>query len=135
MNEACNGGIFKLGEPNVGYAQYFKGNSYLNPLVYDQVSISNVTFEPGCRNNWHIHYVANQILLCTAGEGWYQEWDKAAVHLKAGDYVVIPVGVKHWHGALKDKWFTHLAITPIKDGAKTEWLEPVEETTYQQLSY
>ncbi len=127
---------FGLGEFNKAYAQYFKGNSYLNRLSTDQVSVANVTFEPACRNNWHIHHAeqgGGQILLCTFGEGWYQEWGKEARSLKAGDVVNIPAGVKHWHGAKKDSWFTHIAIeVPAKNGSN-EWLEPISDEDYLNL--
>ena len=120
-----------MGEPNVDFAQYFTGNSYLKPLTNpkETVFIANVTFEPGCRNNWHIHHAAKgggQILLCVEGEGWYQEENKPARSLKAGDVVTIPAGVKHWHGAKEDSWFSHLAIECPGEDTSTEWLEPVE---------
>lgn len=108
-----NGGLFGLGKPNDAYAQYFIGQSYLNPVTTEGIGIFNVTFEPGCRNNWHIHNATKgggQILLCISGRGWYQEWGKEAVALNPGDSVVIPAGVKHWHGAAKDSWFSHLAV-------------------------
>ncbi|MDU8923320.1 cupin domain-containing protein [Pasteurellaceae bacterium LIM206] len=91
--------LFPIGEYNEAYAQYFTGKSYLAQLAGGDANVHNVTFEPGCRNFWHIHHVAGQILICVAGEGWYQEWNKPAQHLKAGDVVTIPAGVKHWHGA------------------------------------
>lgn len=128
--------IFPIGNPNDGFAQYFIGQSYLAPLSTEQVGIFNVTFEPGCRNNWHIHHASEgggQILVCVGGEGWYQEWGKPAVKMRAGDVVNIPVGVKHWHGAAADSWFAHLAIeVPGKDGSN-EWLEPVDDEHYNNL--
>lgn len=106
--------VFPTGEKNTAYTKYFIGQSYLYPLSTEQVHISNVTFEPGCRNNWHVHTAkkgGGQILICTAGEGWYQEWGQPARRLKPGDVVNIPTGVKHWHGATKDSWFQHIAIS------------------------
>ncbi|MDO5115426.1 MAG: cupin domain-containing protein [Synergistaceae bacterium] len=128
--------VFPLGQPNDAYAQYFTGQSYLAMLTTEGVPIANVTFEPGCRNNWHIHHakkVGGQILLCTAGRGWYQEWGKEARELHPGDAVVIPAGVKHWHGAAKDSWFAHLAVeVPGEDGS-TEWCEAVDDAQYGKL--
>ncbi len=128
-------GPFAKGNPNTAYAKYFVGNSFLNMLTTEGVVIGNVTFEPGCRNNWHIHRATKgggQILLCTAGTGWYQEWGKPAQALKAGDVVVIPAGVKHWHGATKDRWFAHLSVEVPGENTSNEWLEPVED--YENLS-
>lgn len=131
--------IFGQGAPNTAYAQYFIGKSYLNPLTQhgkSPISISNVTFEPGCRNNWHIHHAASgggQILICTAGEGWYQEWGRPARSLKPGDVVVIPPEVKHWHGAKKDSWFSHIALGVPGEGTSTEWREAVDDQQYNQL--
>ena len=105
--------VFKMGQTNDAYAKFFTGQSYLNMLSLEQVVVGNVTFEPGCRNFWHIHHAKSgggQILLCTAGRGYYQEWGKEAVELNPGDVINIPAGVKHWHGAAKDSWFQHLAI-------------------------
>ncbi len=134
MNEFSS--VFPRGEENTAYAQYFIGKSWLCPLSREQVGISNVTFEPGCRNNWHIHHASKgggQILLCTGGRGWYQEWGKPARALKAGDVVNIPPEVKHWHGAAKDSWFAHLAVeVPGEDGSN-EWLEPVDDEQYNAL--
>lgn len=125
--------LFALGQPNDAYAQYFVGQSYLNPLDIQSLSISNVTFEPGCRNHWHIHHKGGQILLVTDGRGYYQEWGKPARELKPGDVVDIPPEVKHWHGAAKDSWFAHVAIAvPAKD-ASNEWLEAVSDEEYNQL--
>lgn len=129
-------GPFAMGGPNTAYAQYFVGNSYLNMLSTEGVAIGNVTFEPACRNNWHIHHATKgggQILLCTAGRGWYQEWGKPAQALKAGDVVPIPAGVKHWHGAAKDSWFTHLAVEMPGENTRNEWLEQVSEQDYREL--
>ena len=128
--------VFPRGNANTAYAKYFVGNSYLNPLSKDGVAISNVTFEPGCRNNWHTHQATQgggQILLCTAGRGWYQEWGKPAQELRAGDVVNIPAGVKHWHGAAKDSWFAHLAVSVPGENAKTDWHEPVDAAEYEKL--
>lgn len=126
-------GIFPRGGTNDGYAQYFTGTSYLNMLSTEGVNIGNVTFEPGCRNDWHIHHKVGQILLVTEGRGWYQEAGKAAQELKPGDVVNIPAGVKHWHGAAKDSWFAHLAVSVPMDGASTEWLEEVGDEEYNGL--
>lgn len=122
--------VFPLGDPNTAYAQYFIGNSYLAPLAGP---VSNVTFEPGCRNNWHVHHKAGQILLCTGGRGWYQEWGEPARELHPGDVVDIPAEVKHWHGAAKDSWFTHIALSIPVEGASNEWLEPVDDEQYGKL--
>ena len=125
--------LFGKGEANTAFAKYFKGNSYLKMLTTQGVSIANVTFEPKCRNNWHIHHKGGQILLCTDGEGWYQEAGKPAQKLKPGDVVYIAPEVKHWHGAGANGWFTHLAVEiPAKDG-KTEWLEAVSDEEYNRL--
>lgn len=128
--------VFPIGEANSGFAKYFIGKSYLNMLSTEQVVIGNVTFEPGCRNNWHIHHAdqgGGQILLVTAGEGWYQEWAHKPRNLKAGDIVHIPAGVKHWHGATADTWFQHLAIEVPGANGRTEWCEPVAEEAYKNL--
>ena len=130
---------FGTGVPNDMFAQYFKGNSYLNPLTTPgkaPLFLANVTFEPGCRNNWHIHHSISgggQILLCTAGEGWYQEEGKEAVELVPGKVVVIPANVKHWHGAKKDSWFAHISIEVPGEGCSNEWLEPVSDSEYDSL--
>ncbi|MCH4286197.1 MULTISPECIES: cupin domain-containing protein [Erysipelotrichaceae] len=131
--ELKNGGIFPLGEKNEAFAKYFIGQSYLSMLTNKGVSIANVTFEPGCRNNWHIHHGGGQILLVMAGEGYYQEWGKRAQLLKAGDVVNIPPEVKHWHGATKDSWFVHLAVEVPSENGSNEWLEAVDDDTYHQL--
>ncbi|MDO5558033.1 MAG: carboxymuconolactone decarboxylase family protein [Oscillospiraceae bacterium] len=125
--------IFPVGEQNDAFAEYFTGQSYLAPVCVDQVGIYNVTFEPGCRNNWHIHRAdkgGGQILICVAGRGWYQEWGRDAVLMTAGDVVNIPVGVKHWHGAAKDSWFSHLAVEVPGDNSSNEWLEAVTDKEY-----
>ena len=125
--------VFPVGEKNEAFAQYFVGQSYLNMLSTERVTIGNVTFEPGCRNNWHIHHKGGQILLCTAGRGYYQEWGKEAQELHPGDVVNIPPEVKHWHGAAKDSWFAHLAVEVPAEGASNEWLEVVNEEDYEKL--
>lgn len=128
--------MFPLGEPNTAYAQYFIGQSYLAPISREQVHISNVTFEPKCRNNWHIHHAkkgGGQILICVAGKGWYQEWGKPAQQLLPGDVVNIPAGVKHWHGAASDSWFSHLAVEVAGEKTSNEWLEPVDDEQYSKL--
>ena len=131
-----NFSVFPIGNKNDAYAQYFIGQSYLCPLTTEGVFIGNVTFEPGCRNNWHIHRAkagGGQILLCAAGRGWYQEWGKPARELHPGDAVVIPAGVKHWHGAAKDSWFAHLAVEVPGEETSNEWLEPVDDEQYGKL--
>lgn len=128
--------IFPVGKPNDDYAQFFIGQSYLEMLTETGVSIANVTFEPSCRNNWHVHRASKdggQILLCIAGEGWYQEYGKPPRALKAGDVVVIPPNVKHWHGAKENSWFSHLAIAVQGENVSTEWLEPVADEIYKNL--
>ncbi len=125
--------VFKTGKTNDNFAKYFVGQSYLNMLTTERVGIGNVTFEPACRNNWHIHHKGGQILLVTAGRGYYQEWGKEARELKPGDVVNIPPEVKHWHGAAPDEWFQHLAVEVPADGASTEWCEPVSEEDYGKL--
>ena len=125
--------VFPMGEKNEAFAQYFVGQSYLNMRSTERVTIGNVTFEPGCRNNWHIHHKGGQILLCTAGRGYYQEWGKEAQELHPGDVVNIPPEVKHWHGAAKDSWFAHLAVEVPAEGASNEWLEVVNEEDYEKL--
>ena len=125
--------VFPIGAPNDAFAKYFIGQSYLAPLSTQQIGIYNVTFEPGCRNNWHIHHAKSgggQILVCVAGCGYYQEWGKPAQELRPGDAVNIPVGVKHWHGAAPDSWFSHLAVEVPGDETSNEWLEAVDNTVY-----
>ena len=125
--------VFPMGEKNEAFAQYFTGQSYLNMLTTEQVGIGNVTFEPGCRNNWHIHHGGGQILLCAAGRGYYQEWGKPARELHPGDVVNIPPEVKHWHGAAPDSWFAHLAVEVPSENGSNEWLEPVSDEEYSKL--
>jgi len=118
--------FFPIGEPNDAYASYFSGRSFLAPVSTKQIPVFNVTFEPGCQNNWHIHHAKSgggQMLICVGGRGWYQEWGKEPVAMKPGDCVNIPVGVKHWHGAAEDSWFSHLAIEVPGEETSTEWLE------------
>lgn len=123
---------FGTGSPNTAYAQYFAGESYLNPLTEPgayPLYAANVTFEPGCRNHWHIHHAkagGGQMLICTAGEGWYQEEGQPARSLSVGDIVAIPANVKHWHGAKEDSWFSHIAIEVPGEDTNTEWCEPVQ---------
>lgn len=130
---APKSGMFKIGKPNTAYAKYFKGQSYLNMLNKEQVAIANVTFEPKCRNNWHIHHKGGQILIVVQGRGYYQEWGKPAQELKEGDIVNIPPETKHWHGAAPDSWFSHLAIEVPADNSSTEWLEEVSDEEYGEL--
>lgn len=130
--------VFGKGSPNDMYAKYFIGNSYLNPLVNEDspLFLANVTFEPGCRNNWHIHHAKSgggQILVCIAGYGWYQEEGKEAVSLKPGKVIVIPANVKHWHGAKKDSWFSHISIEVPGEDTFNEWLEEVKDDVYSKL--
>lgn len=131
MNEFKD--IFPRGDKNDGYTKYFIGQSYLNMLTMDTAIIANVTFEPGCRNNWHIHHKGRQILLCTSGRGWYVEEGKEPRELVQGDVVSISPEVKHWHGAAKDSWFAHIAIEVPVEGASTEWCEPVSDEEYSKL--
>lgn len=129
--------IFPIGAPNDGYAQYFTGRSYLAPISAEQVGIFNVTFEPGCRNNRHIHHAdkgGGQILICVGGRGYYQEWGKDAIEMKPGDCVNIPAGVKHWHGAASDCWFSHLAIEVTGENTSNEWLEAVTDEEYNKVN-
>jgi len=131
--------MFGTGVPNEMFAQYFIGHSFLNPLTNPQQSpvfLANVTFEPGCRNNWHIHHASSgggQILICTAGEGWYQEEGKEAVSLHEGSVVYIPAEMKHWHGAKADSWFSHIAFELPGENRGNEWIEPVSDEEYQKL--
>ena len=129
--------VFPIGAPNDAYAKYFIGQSYLAPVSTEQLGIFNVTFEPGCRNNWHIHHAKNgggQILICVAGRGFYQEWGKPARELHAGDVVNIPANVKHWHGAALDSWFSHLAMDVPGEDSSNEWLEPVDDAAYREAA-
>ncbi|HAL30696.1 MAG TPA: gamma-carboxymuconolactone decarboxylase [Coriobacteriia bacterium] len=125
--------LFGRGEFNSAYDKYFVGNSYLKVLNTEGVFMANVTFEPGCRNNWHVHHKAGQVLLCTDGEGWYQEWDQPARKLVPGDVVYIAPEVKHWHGAAKSSWFTHVALEVPAEGGGSEWLEAVDPEAYERL--
>ena len=134
----ADGGLFGLGAPNEAYARYFTGRSYLKPLTDPQETIflANVTFEPGCRNHWHVHHAdkgGGQLLLCTDGRGWYQAWEQEARPLTPGSVVFIPAGVKHWHGAAKDSWFSHVAFEAPGEGCSNEWLEAVDEAQYSAL--
>ena len=129
---------FGIGAPNDAYAQFFTGQSYLKPLTDPNGGLfaANVTFEPGCRNHWHIHHAdrgGGQLLLCTAGEGWYQEEGREAVSLQEGSVVQIPANVKHWHGAKKDSWFSHIALEIPGENCRTEWCEPVDDEAYEAL--
>lgn len=134
-----NANVFGTGMPNEMFAQYFVGESFLNPLTNPAecpVFLANVTFEPGCRNNWHIYHASEgggQILVCTAGEGWYQEEGKDAVELAPGTVIVIPANVKHWHGAKADSWFSHIAVEVPGENTSNEWLEPVDDASYAAL--
>ena len=126
--------VWPKGEPNTGYAQYFIGNSYLAPLSAENGGPVNVTFEPRCRNNWHIHHNQVQVLICVSGRGWYQEWGKEPVAMTPGTVVAIPAEAKHWHGAARDSWFQHLTYhTHVGEGASNEWLEPVDDEHYDKL--
>lgn len=129
--------IFPIGDPNTGFAEYFSGESFLAPISTEQVGIYNVTFEPGCRNNWHVHHAKSgggQILICVGGHGLYQEWGKDSVEMRPGDTVNIPVGSKHWHGAAPDEWFSHLAIEVPGEETSNEWLEPVTDEDYRNAT-
>lgn len=132
--EAVKNDLFGFGDKNVAFAKYFIGDSYLNSLISADdnidVHVANVSFEPGCRNNWHVHHNGYQLLLVTAGEGWYQEFGKPAQKLHPGDAVAIHEGVKRWHGATKDSWFSHIAITK----GSSEWLEEVSDADYAKLA-
>lgn len=135
-DEIHDPGVFGLGEPNDAYKQYFIGQSYLKRLSKESISIANVTFEPRCRNNWHIHQAdkgGGQILLVTGGRGFYQEWGKPVQKLFPGDVVNIGTGIKHWHGAANDSWFSHLSIEVPGEGSSNEWLEPVLDEEYDRL--
>ncbi len=136
MSIEKNLSAFPVGEKNEAYAQYFDGQSYLAMLSREQVIIANVTFEPGCRNHWHIHHAekgGGQILVCLAGRGWYQEWGRDARELKPGDVVNIPANVKHWHGAARDSWFQHLAVEVAGEKTSNEWCEAVLPEEYAKL--
>ena len=128
--------VLPIGEPNTAYAKYFKGQSYLYPLTQEPIPSFNVTFEPGCRNNWHIHHAdkgGGQLLICVAGHGWYQQQGQQPRKLAPGDVVVIPPNVKHWHGAAKDSWFQHIAQEIPGENTSNEWCEEVDDETYEAL--
>jgi quercetin dioxygenase-like cupin family protein len=129
--------IFPLGEPNDAYAQYFIGQSYLAHLTSGSVPVSNVTFEPRCRNSWHIHHGTNgagdQILMCTAGSGWYQADGQEPISMRPGTVIRVPAGTKHWHGAKADSWFSHVAFITPGENVRSEWLEPVADEHYGTL--
>lgn len=138
QKEFARENVFGLGAENTAYAKYFIGQSYLNPLTNPEsgLFLANVTFEPGCRNNWHIHHASEgggQLLICTAGEGWYQEEGKEAVSLEPGRVIVIPAEVKHWHGAKRDSWFSHIAVEMPGEVCSNEWCEPVSDAEYEAL--
>lgn len=138
MNNFEETNIFGKGQPNEAFAKYFIGNSYLNMLTKpgDNISLANVTFEPGCRNNWHIHHASKgggQALICIAGEGWYQEFGKEPVSLKPGSVIIIPPEVKHWHGAKKNSWFSHIAVEIPGENCSNEWCESVTDEEYDKL--
>jgi quercetin dioxygenase-like cupin family protein len=126
-------GIFERGGKNVAYADYFTGTSYLELMNKPGVMVANITFEPGCRNHWHIHHKGGQILLVTAGRGWYQEEGKPAQELSVGDVIYIAPGLKHWHGAAKDSWFAHVGLEIPAEGSSNEWLEAVSDEHYSSL--
>ena len=136
--DAPHGGMFGMGTENTAFANFFIGKSYLKPLTDPKqtVFMANVTFEPGCRNHWHTHHAdkgGGQVLLCIEGKGWYQEWGKPAQELHEGDVVTIPANVKHWHGAAKDSWFSHIAVEVPGTNTQTEWLEQVSDEEYAKL--
>ncbi len=139
-NEFVKADNFGVGAPNDGYKQYFSGDSFLNPLTdlqNGEFPMFNVTFEPGCRNNWHIHHAdkgGGQVLICTTGEGWYQEEGKEPKELLPGTVIVIPPNVKHWHGAKKDTWFSHIAVEVPGENSSNEWCEPVLDEEYEKLA-
>jgi quercetin dioxygenase-like cupin family protein len=134
-----NANMFGFGVPNQMCSEYFTGESFLNPLVTtdeSSVIMANVTFEPGCRNNWHIHHAENnggQMLICTAGEGWYQREGKKPVSLSEGSVVTIPAGVKHWHGAKEDSWFSHISVEIPGEQKRIEWFDPVSDEDYLKI--
>lgn len=136
LAEFQNQMIFPVGEPNDAYAKYFSGKSWLAPISGQQVNVSNVTFEPACRNNWHIHHASEgggQMLIGVAGRGWYQEEGKPAVEILPGTVIHIPANVKHWHGAARNSWFAHLAFSVPGRDTSNEWLEPVSDEDYNKL--
>ena len=128
--------IFPIGDPNDAYAQYFSGKSWLAPVSKEQVFIANVTFEPGCKNNWHIHHAkegGGQMLICVGGRGYCQFWNEEPIEIKPGDVVNIPTGVKHWHGAKADSWFSHISVEVPGEETRNEWLEAVDDEAYGKL--
>lgn len=128
--------MFPVGNTNDAYSEYFKGQSYIAPISTKQVKMYNVTFEPKCRNNWHIHKSktgGGQILIAIGGRGYYQEWGKEPVEMKIGDVINIPANVKHWHGAAPDSWFSHIAVEVDGTDTSNEWLEPVSDEEYSKL--
>ena len=128
--------LFPIGEPNAAFAQYFTGQSFLAPISNEQVKMFNVTFEPRCRNNWHIHHATKgggQMLIGIGGRGYYQEWGKEPVEIREGTVIHIPANVKHWHGAAPDSWFSHIAVEIEGDNTSNEWLEPVTDEDYNKL--
>lgn len=128
--------LFPIGEPNDAYAKFFIGQSYLAPLSTQQVGIFNVTFEPGCRNNWHSHNAktgGGQILICVGGRGYYQIWGEKPVEMKPGSVANIPANTKHWHGAAPDSWFSHIAVEVPGTETSNEWFEPVSDEEYSKL--
>lgn len=128
--------IFPIGEPNNTYAKYFIGQSHIAPISTEQVKMFNVTFEPGCRNNWHIHHAkqgGGQMLIAIGGRGYYQEWGKDPIEMKPGDVINIPANIKHWHGAAPDSWFSHIAVEIEGEDTSNEWLEAVEDSEYNKL--
>ena len=135
LEDYQNSIFFPVGDPNP-YGEYFVGQSYLAPISQDQITIFNVTFEPRCRNNWHIHHAKSgggQILICVGGRGYYQEWGKDPIEMTPGAVINIPAGVKHWHGAAPDSWFSHLAVEVKGEDMSNEWLEVVSEEDYKNL--
>jgi len=125
---------YPIGDPNDAYAKYFIGQSYTAKMDAENGGPTNVTFEPRCRNNWHVHHDAVQVLICVAGRGWYQEWGKEAVEMTPGMVIAIPKETKHWHGAAKDSWFQHLTYhANVGKNASNEWLEPVTDEVYDKL--
>lgn len=129
--------FFPIGEPNDGFAEYFSGKSYLAPVSQGELPVFNVTFEPGCRNNWHIHQArtgGGQVLICVGGRGYYQQEGRDPIEITPGTIISIPAGMKHWHGAAPDSWFSHLAIEVPGTDTSNEWLEPVSDEEYGKLS-
>ncbi len=129
-------GPFPIGQENIANAAHFTGRSYLHVFASEGIPVYNVTFEPGCRNHWHRHRAdsgGGQLLICTAGRGWYQEWGRPAQPLKPGETVVIRADVKHWHGAAKDSWLSHIAVSLPGENTRTEWLEPLPDEEYALL--